>query len=280
METVAIVGVGLIGGSFALAIRKAGFKGPILGVSSPATLDEAERLGVITGRATLAEAATQADLIYLSQPISGILDSIRNLGGLTRPDCLITDAGSTKVRIVQHASRYLSSSFFVGGHPMAGKEIRGVSAAEADLFRGRTYVLTPPTSENSQGTQLEKLFTLIETIGAVPVFMSAEEHDKTVALTSHLPQLASTAIAALLADERLTSTQLKVAGPGLLDTTRLAMSSYEIWQDILSTNPEPIREALNLYIDKLLKFRENLGSQQLGADFELGAAVAKVLRRR
>jgi Prephenate dehydrogenase len=126
MQTVAIAGVGLIGGSFALALKQAGFHGRILGVSSPRTLDEAMRLGVIDEPATLEEAAARADLIYLAQPIRGILGTLTELGGRIRPGCLVTDAGSTKLQIVKHAVAHLPVSQFVGGHPMAGKESRGL----------------------------------------------------------------------------------------------------------------------------------------------------------
>ena len=132
MKTVAIAGVGLIGGSFALALRKAGFKGRIVGVSSAATIDKAFALGVIDEALPLAEAAADADLVYLSQPISRIIETL----GVLDTDALVTDAGSTKAVICETA-RKLKRGRFVGGHPMAGKESRGVEQADADLFRGR-----------------------------------------------------------------------------------------------------------------------------------------------
>jgi prephenate dehydrogenase len=276
-QRIAIAGVGLIGGSFALAMRKAGFSGTIAGVSSTRTLDEAESLGVIDARCTLEQAAAEYDLVYLAQPISGILRSIEAIGKFLRPDSLVTDAGSTKAVIADSARKWLRSCKFIGGHPMAGKESRGVASADADLFRGRTYVLT--------GADLESPLTVefvswIERIGAIPVFLDAEEHDRTVALTSHVPQLLSTALGAMLAERELSDGQWKVAGPGLTDMTRLAMSSYEIWRDILETNHEPIESALTFYIDKLIGFRENLTSQQLRVEFESSADVARRLRTR
>ncbi|HSV13378.1 MAG TPA: prephenate dehydrogenase/arogenate dehydrogenase family protein, partial [Tepidisphaeraceae bacterium] len=135
MNTVAIAGVGLIGGSFALALRKAGFQGTIIGVSSPATVQKALSLGVIDEAMPLAEAVSAADLVYLAQPISQILETLDVLD----TDALVTDAGSTKAVICDRARRLKR---FVGGHPMAGKESRGVEHADADLFRGRPYVLT------------------------------------------------------------------------------------------------------------------------------------------
>src|SRR5579862_7381754 len=142
MKSVGIVGVGLIGGSFGLALRKAGFEGAILGVSSPRSIGEAVGRGAIDRGAALEEAAGACDLLFLSQPISGILETLRKLDPLVRPETLVTDAGSTKKAIVDEARRSLRRCAFLGGHPMAGKELRGAAAADADLFRGRTWVLT------------------------------------------------------------------------------------------------------------------------------------------
>src|ERR1700733_12559517 len=137
MDTVAIFGVGLIGGSFALAIRKAGFNGKIIGVSSDDTIRAALALHVVDAALPAREAAEQADLLYLAQPIHRIVDSLADLNAWVKPEALITDAGSTKQAIVDRASQVISRAQFLGGHPMAGRERRGVEAAEANLFQGR-----------------------------------------------------------------------------------------------------------------------------------------------
>src|SRR5580700_10274990 len=142
MKSAAIIGVGLIGGSFGLALRKAGFKGAILGVSSARSIEEAVEREAIDRGASLEEAAGVCDLLFLSQPISGILETLRKLDPLVRPETLVTDAGSTKQAIVDEAKRSLHRCTFLGGHPMAGKEQRGAGAADADLFRGRPWVFT------------------------------------------------------------------------------------------------------------------------------------------
>ncbi len=147
IRTVAIAGVGLIGGSFGLALREAGFEGELLGVSSPPAIEAGLRSGAIERAATLEEAAATADVIYLAQPVDRILKTLEQLGPIARQNCLITDAGSTKTAIVQRASDCIRLTTFLGGHPMAGKEQRGSQAAEAALFRGRPYVLTPDRSE-------------------------------------------------------------------------------------------------------------------------------------
>src|SRR5437773_345034 len=143
MQTVAIVGVGLIGGSFGLALKKAGFTGKVLGVSSERTLTAAIERGAIDEAAALGDAAGRAGLIYLAQPIGRIVDTLRHLDAFVQPGTLITDAGSTKSAIVSAARMHIRRCQFLGGHPMAGKERRGVAEADADLFRDRAYVLTP-----------------------------------------------------------------------------------------------------------------------------------------
>ena len=142
IRTVAIVGPGLIGGSFALALRQEGFAGEILGVGASPYVQRALSLRVISGIATLEEAARSADVIYLSETVDGILRILEQLGPNIRQECLVTDAGSTKRTIVETALRFLPREAFLGGHPMAGKEKRGVENAEANLFRDRPYILT------------------------------------------------------------------------------------------------------------------------------------------
>jgi len=273
VNNVVIVGVGLIGGSFAMAIRKAGFTGKITGVSSTATIAESMSLGIIDASASLEEALPHADLIYLAQPIGRILHSLAQVDSYAKPGSLITDAGSTKQAIVTEARRSVRRARFLGGHPMAGKETRGAAAADADLFQNRPYVLTP-----SDPTEIDAAFlAMLHSIGAHPVIMGAAEHDRLVAASSHLPQLASTALASTLYSEYAGAAQ--VAGPGLLDSTRLALSSYDLWRDIVSTNTVAIEEALSAYIQKLEHIRENLRTRQLQQEFTDGAAFARKLRQ-
>jgi prephenate dehydrogenase len=276
MNRIAIVGVGLIGGSIGLALRdRAKFTGEILGVSSDRTISEAVRLGAIDRGVTLEEAAATADVLYLAQPISRIIWTLEHLSGIIRPGCLVTDAGSTKVRIMG-AARDLP--LFLGGHPMAGKESRGVSSADPHLFEGKTYVFTPRTGEGPEPSCVE-FVRWMALCGAVPVFLSAEEHDRIVAFTSHLPQLCSTALASTVGSQVIEEKHLTVSGSGLRDATRLALSSWEIWRDIIATNCENIDHALSVYIDKLTEMRENLQTQRTGGEFDFAANVAGKVRR-
>ncbi len=249
MENVAIFGVGLIGGSFALALRKAGFKGRIMGVSSPATIARAISLGVIDEGKPPAEAAANTDLIFLAQPIGAICKTIAAIGGSVREGALVTDAGSTKAAIVSAAAEHMAGRIFIGGHPMAGKEARGLEAADAGLFYNRVWALTTAKPEDRQTPQYREFVQWLERIGAVPLVLDAAEHDRIVSLTSHLPQLASTALAATLAARN--SGTSPVHGPGLEDMTRLALSSFDIWEDILSSNRANVASALEDYIGTL-----------------------------
>lgn len=276
MHSVAIFGVGLIGGSFALALRKAGFAGKILGVSSDATLRRALDLGVIDAAASPQTAAEEADLVYLAQPVLAILDILKPLNDWVRSDALITDAGSTKSAILQRAAVTLTKAQFLGGHPLAGKESRGLDSADADLFRGRTYVLTPVSEAALTTSCARELQDWLERIGATVTILNAEEHDRSVALTSHLPQLASVALAMLLG--QTDSVEKGAFGPGLLDSTRLALSPYEVWADILATNTASIDQALSAYIGVLETLRRDLTGPQMSEHFRSAAILANQAR--
>jgi len=270
MQTVAIAGVGLIGGSFALALRKAGFAGRILGVSSPRTIAEAVRLGVIDEGVTLERAEAEADLLYLAQPILQILEVLTRLR--PKPGALVTDAGSTKAQITAAANQHLKDWQFVGGHPMAGKETRGVAAADANLFRGRNYILTP----SNDSPALQWLKTQIESFGALITTLAPEEHDRLVAYTSHLPQILSTVLANTLAPVVQAP---RVAGPALMDMTRIAQSPFDMWHDIFLTNREPIEQALAAFLSHFKKTESAFYTQEFERAFDEAGRVANGLRR-
>ena len=277
IETVSIVGVGLIGGSFGLALRAAGFAGRILGVSSPRTIEAALARGAIDEGRPLDQAAGQSDLIYLSQPIERILEGIPVVSRLAPSGALVTDAGSTKRRIVEQAhDSFSSGAFFLGGHPMAGKEQRGTERAEAHLFQDATYVLTPLEGQLPKAPIVDEFVSWIRKIGARPVVLPAAVHDRIVGWTSHLPQLVATALASSVAENVTDENSLQVAGPGLRDMTRLAESPYEVWKDILATNSANITQALDRYIEKLTELRNELPGPRISEEFE----AARQLRRK
>jgi len=265
----------LIGASFGLALRRAGFDGAIVGVSSAKAAESALAAGAIDRAAPLADAVPPADLVFLSSTIGRILDTIRHLDPLVRPDALVTDAGSTKCEIVDVARENLRRCQFLGGHPMAGKETRGAASAGAALFAGCTWVLTPDEPAELETPAARGFRGWLECIGARIAVLDSDEHDRVVSLTSHLPQLASTALAAVVSGVR----HPEVSGSGLADMTRLAASSYDLWRDILATNSDHIDRALANYIQELEHIRENLRTRQLQSEFERGAALAARLRR-
>ena len=279
MNSVAIVGTGLIGASFGLALRQAGFIGPILGVSSERALADALAVGAIDRGVTLAEAAGQAELVFLSQSIGRILDTLRHLDPLLRPGALVTDAGSTKNEIVDHARQFIRRGQFLGGHPMAGKELRGAAAAEAGLFQGCTWVLTPDEPSELETPAARAFLDWLDRIGARLVALDCDEHDRVVAFTSHLAQLASTALASSVGENLSEERHLRVAGPGLRGMTRLALSSYDLWRDILATNAEHIDRALSRYVQKMEYIRDNLRTRQLQSEFARAADLAARLRK-
>ena len=277
IETVSIVGVGLIGGSFGLALRAAGFTGRILGVSSPRTIEAALARGAIDEGRPLDQAAGQSDLIYLSQPIERILEVIPVVSRLAPSGALVTDAGSTKRRIVEQAhDSFTGGALFLGGHPMAGKEQRGAERAEAHLFQDATYVLTPLEGQLPTVPIVDEFVSWIRKIGARPVVLPAAAHDRIVGWTSHLPQIVATALASSVAENVTDENSLQVAGPGLRDMTRLAESPYDVWKDILATNSANITQALDRYIEKLTELRNELPGPRISEEFE----AARQLRRK
>ena len=278
IQTVSILGVGLIGGSFGLALRAAGFAGRILGVSSPRTIDSAIRHGAIDTGMALAEAVAAADLVYLAQPIGRIVDLLPDVARHASPGCLVTDAGSTKRAVVARAAElFTEGPSFLGGHPMAGKAQRGVELAEADLFAGAVYVLTPPDGRLPDTPVVQEFVAWIRKIGATPSVLPPDVHDEVVTWTSHLPQLVSSALALSVSGHLDDAEHLKIAGPGLRDMTRLAESSYAIWRDILSTNGDNLQTALHEFISRLKHFSDHLGTADLQSDFESAKKIREKL---
>jgi len=279
IQTVTIVGVGLIGGSFGSALRKYGYKGRILGVSSSRTVKAAVERGAIDEGVSLEQGAAQADLVYLSQPISGILEVLPQIRQWVRKEALVTDAGSTKEAIGRCAAGIFSESpWFVGGHPMAGKEQRGVERADPDLFCGATYVLSPLGSQLPRAPVVAEFVEWVGKIGAHVFVLPASLHDEIVTWTSHLPQLVSSALASAVAGQLPSEEHGRVAGPGLQDMTRLAGSPYEIWRDILSTNQSNVDRALGLFIERLQELRTRMAGNGLEREFQEAQAAKQKLQ--
>lgn len=275
IQTVAIIEPGLIGASFGLALREAGFTGRRLGVGKAPYIEIARERCAIDHICSLEEAAASADLILLSGTVSNILDTIEQLAPLVGTNRLITDVGSTKRIIVEKANGFLPPDSFVGGHPMAGKEKRGAENAEAGLFRDRPYILT-----SRPNTLLFSAFVQwLQRMGVRIVEMDATQHDETVAFSSHLPQLLSTALAytlSLRSDLPINS----VFGSGLTDMTRLAMSAPGLWDSILETNRDQVLNAVDSYIATLKHLQHNLTTSELVNAFEVAQKYSYLLRKK
>ncbi|WP_317923153.1 prephenate dehydrogenase [Cupriavidus sp. TA19] len=245
---VVIVGIGLIGGSLALALKRAGVAGTVVGVGrSPASLQKALDLGVIDEAATLADAARGASLIVLCAPVAQNFALLHALEPHLQPGTIVTDAGSTKSDVIMAAKTALGDKVaqFVPAHPIAGRELNGVEAALADLYVGKKTVLCP-LQENARD-DVAAVRAMWEQAGAQCHVMSAVQHDAVFAAVSHLPHLLSYALVAQVANAEDAALKLDFAGGGFRDFTRIAASSPEMWRDICVANREALLHELNTY---------------------------------
>ena len=249
--TVAIVGVGLIGGSIGLALRKRGLAERVIGVGRrQSTLRVARRVGAVTNTTIdISKGVAQADLVIVCSPVALIVEHARQAAEHCPKGTLITDVGSSKQSIVDALDGRLPRGCrFLGGHPLAGSEKAGPAHARADLFDGRIALLTPTPNTRAEDYQLIEQFW--SNLGSVVVRMAADEHDKAMALCSHLPHAIAFALAAVLPEE-----YFRLTGAGFLDTSRLAGSNVELWKQIFSLNRRNIVAALKLYEEKLASLR-------------------------
>ncbi|MEI9978833.1 MAG: prephenate dehydrogenase/arogenate dehydrogenase family protein [Edaphobacter sp.] len=283
MERVFIIGTGLIGASTGLALREAGFAGRIDGWdSSLLEMAAALQMGAIDGKAANRENALElakwANVIVLAVPVLAIKDWMQVLAPLLREGQLVTDVGSTKLEIVELAERLFSgdgTASFLPGHPMAGKELGGAMLAEAKLFDGAMWLFTPVREEM---TAMEKQWRgWVGCFGSRTLDMDAARHDEMCAWVSHLPQMLSTALAALLEERFGDAPEIAaIGGRALRETTRLGASPYSMWRDVAMTNTEPIADTLLALEQRLQHVRENLRTPELRDEF----ALANKFRQR
>jgi len=261
---IGIVGLGLIGGSIALASREIWPSALVIGVDSKDVLETAMRLHAIDVAADDPVVLAEADVVILAAPVRQNLDLLDDLDENLRQAAVVTDTGSTK-RAMLEASRRLPPRFtFVGGHPLAGAANGGLEHARPDLFKGRPWLLTP--RDDGSGDAVEKLLAFTRALGAEPRVMAADVHDHLLAFLSHLPQLTASALMQVVG-EAVGREGLELAGRGLVDTTRLAASPSDIWKDIGATNADEIASALETLIALL---------QDLRRDLPAGDALAEV----
>ncbi len=267
---IAIVGVGFMGTSLGLAIKKRGLAREVVGIGRQETsLREAADLGAINeGTMDFNKGVIGADLIVLATPVNTVLDLIETLGKEHRRNCIITDLGSTKALIVERAEKVLHHSLlFVGSHPLVGSEKKGPSNANAQLYEGGTCVMTPTDKTNRLAR--EKIKQFWTQLGCSVKFMSPKEHDDIFAYISHLPHLAAFALMKAMPDN-----YLDYATQGLKDTTRIAGSDPQMWRDIALTNHKPILKALDEAVKVLASMRKAI----VGRDQEVLTEIFKNAR--
>jgi len=256
-DTVIIIGLGLIGGSLALELKKRGLAKRVVGVArSSANRREAlRRRAVDEAVPAPGEFIRGADLVVLATPVAAILKLLSELKPFLSERSLLTDVGSTKQSIVQEARR-LRLSQFLGGHPIAGTEKSGMKAAELDLFRGKKWILTP-AGKPSGLTRMKKL---LKAIGAEVLEMGAREHDQALSYVSHLPNLLAYALAGV--ESESAARNLRLAGSSLKGMTRVASSPPEMWRDICLNNSAEISKRLSSLQKRIARFQKSLASKK------------------
>jgi prephenate dehydrogenase len=287
---VAVLGTGLIGGSFALAVRKAFPAIRIRGWDKPSVLERALELRVVDEiQPELPKAVEGADLIFIALPVGLAIERLPEIARHVSRDALVTDACSTKRAICAAAQKCFSDdNVFLGGHPMAGSEVSGIDGADASLFQGAKYALVgaqdgPVSREQSEhiektDARIANFVRLIEAIGARPIWIDAVTHDRAAAFVSHLPQLVSVALAGVTREATdQTGLPLTLAGRGLRDALRLAGSPYSVWRDIVLTNTDNLDIALDRLSQAIEHLRAHLRQRELEEEFSAANDVYKLL---
>lgn len=265
-QRIAIVGLGLIGGSIALAVRERWSSIVITAVDRPPVLAHASSSGAIDRAASTIADIGVVDLIILAAPVRQNVELLPQIMSVRPDGAVVSDVGGTKRDIVAAAAELPSGlKAFIGGHPIGGAERGGFGFARPDLFRGKPWIFTPSShgaarsGASSAPPALGRLFDLVRGIGARPVTMTPEDHDRVMAYVSHLPQLASSALMNVVGAAAL-SDGLRLAGRGLTDSTRLASSPASVWRDICASNADDIGPALDALIARLSELRADLQS--------------------
>jgi prephenate dehydrogenase len=280
IRQITIVGVGLIGGSFSLALRRQGFTGRIVGCDRAPVLDRALIRGAIDeGFSHPFEATRGSQVVVLATPVLGIIDLIHRLGPALPPKTLLTDVGSTKREVLEQAKAVFGKNTgvrFLAGHPMAGKEQSGIEFADADLFQQAPWFVTPVRGQKIYEGLSGEFLDWVDRIGARIASLDADEHDRLCAWISHLPQMISTALAATLVDEYgQEAPLLDAGGRSLREMTRTSSSPYSVWRDIALTNKKHLQVAISKLEQRLAHIRENLDTRELAMEFERARELRK-----
>jgi len=273
IRQITIIGTGLIGGSLALALRKNGFAGEIAGCDKQSVLEAAlERKAIDRAEPDLGRAVVGSEVIVFAAPVGTILSQFEAIAPRLPATTLITDTGSTKQALVERARMVFGDEAgkrVLPGHPMAGKECSGLEHADADLFQGAVWLITP-IATNQRYTPLQEEFTeLLVAIGARTIVLDPERHDLLCAWISHLPQMISTALTSVLHEELGDDeTIMQIGGRALREMTRIGHSPYSMWRDVALTNTENLEQVLLRFEQQIMYLRENLKGPGLRELFE------------
>ncbi|HEV2350096.1 MAG TPA: prephenate dehydrogenase [Terriglobia bacterium] len=280
-QRISIIGLGLIGGSWGLALRDSGYGGVRVGFDNPEVMRRAQAAGAVDEIAPdVASTVRGADLVILATPVGAIIDLLSQLKPSVLPGALVTDVGSTKRLICRRAEGLFGREpLFLGGHPLAGKERSGFENADAALLRNARYVLTALSPEDLEDKRTKAFSLLIESVGARPFVTDPQSHDRAMAFLSHVPQLLSTGLASLTAEQSAEGfLPTELAASGFRDVTRLADSPYGLWRDICLTNIENIQSALESLIEKLEHMKLHLTDRELEREFKQALKLRERLR--
>ena len=261
-EQLGLIGCGLMGGSFALALKQAGLVKRVVGYSkSPSSTERARQLGIIdSAAASAALAVSGSDIVLIAVPVAATEASLKSIKPHLTPDMLIMDVGSTKRDVMDAARRALREQvgLFVPAHPIAGKEVSGVENADADLYTGKQVILTP--SERTLPAQLQKAQELWSRLGCKVLSMSPEQHDAAYAAVSHLPHLIAFALMNAISGQPQGQEFLSLAGPGFRDFTRIAASEPTVWRDILLSNRDELLAQSRIFQAQLQALEKMISS--------------------
>ncbi|MEW4529215.1 prephenate dehydrogenase/arogenate dehydrogenase family protein [Maioricimonas sp. JC845] len=273
VDTLAVVGVGLIGGSVAAAVRTRGLADRVIGIGRRLErLEPAREAGIIDECAVDPSAAADADLVVVCTPVDRIVADVRAIAAQARGEMLITDGGSVKQSICRRLCSGLPDGVtFVGAHPLAGSEKSGWEHASADLFENRVCVITPERGQ-ADNPAVQQTTAFWQAVGMRTLQMEPHAHDRSLALTSHLPHVVASALASLL-----TEREFELAATGFRDTTRIAAGDPDLWTAIFLQNAEPVRAEIDLLIHRLQEFQQSIED---GDDGELRRLLARGKARR
>ncbi len=269
-KKVTILGVGLIGASFALAMRRYGVCNEVIGYGRrEENLQKAKAKAIIDSfKLDPAEACDGSDLVLFATPVGSFIDITKRIRSSLKMGTIVTDVGSVKGKLVCDMEALMPAGvYFVGGHPVAGSELSGIDTATADIFNGAKCIITP--TGNTDKIAIEKVIAIWKTFGSIVNLINPDEHDRIYASVSHLPHLIAYVIVNTVAD--INSSYLKFSGQGFMDSTRIASSHPELWRDICILNKDNILESIEVFkknLDRVSQYLRAYDSESLERDFK------------